>query len=49
MTAQKLARHFGAVEPSAASQEQIQAVEGIGPERAEAIVEWFRTRTTRSS
>ncbi|HUK95006.1 MAG TPA: NAD-dependent DNA ligase LigA [Gaiellaceae bacterium] len=42
VTAQNLARHFGAVERLAsASQEEIQEVEGIGPERAEAIAEWF--------
>jgi len=42
VTAQNLARHFGAVEKLAsATQEEIQEVEGIGPERAEAIAEWF--------
>jgi DNA ligase (NAD+) len=42
VTAQNLARHFGDVEKlAAASQEDIQEVEGIGPERAEAIAEWF--------
>jgi DNA ligase (NAD+) len=42
VTAQNLARHFGDVERlAAASQEEIQEVEGIGPERAEAIAEWF--------
>jgi DNA ligase (NAD+) len=42
VTAQNLARHFGDVEKlAAASQEEIQEVEGIGPERAEAIAEWF--------
>jgi len=42
VTAQNLARHFGNVERLAqASQEEIQDVEGIGPERAEAIAEWF--------
>jgi DNA ligase (NAD+) len=42
VTAQNLARHFGSVEKlAAASQEDIQEVEGIGPERAEAIAEWF--------
>src|SRR5207302_3894892 len=41
VTAQNLARHFGSVERlSKASQEEIQDVEGIGPERAEAIAEW---------
>ena len=42
VTAAALARHFGSVDRlAAASQEQIQEVEGIGPERAEAIAEWF--------
>jgi DNA ligase (NAD+) len=42
VTAQNLARHFGTVDNLAgASQEEIQEVEGIGPERAEAIAEWF--------
>jgi DNA ligase (NAD+) len=42
VTAQSLARHFGTVDRlSAASQEEIIECEGIGPERAEAIAEWF--------
>jgi DNA ligase (NAD+) len=42
VTAQNLARHFGDVEKlAAATQEEIQDVEGIGPERAEAIADWF--------
>ena len=42
VTAQNLARHFGAVDRlAAASQEEIMECEGIGPERAEAIAEWF--------
>jgi len=42
VTAQSLARHFGSVDRLAeASQEDVVEVEGIGPERAEAIVEWF--------
>jgi DNA ligase (NAD+) len=42
VTAQNLARHFADVEQlAAAAQEEIQEVEGIGPERAEAIAEWF--------
>jgi DNA ligase (NAD+) len=42
VTAQSLARHFGSVDKLAgATQEEIVEVEGIGPERAEAIVEWF--------
>ena len=40
--AQNLARHFGSVEALAtASQEQIMECEGIGPDRAESIAEWF--------
>src|SRR5690348_555501 len=42
VTAQSLARHFGDVKKLAsATQEEIQEVDGIGPERAEAIAEWF--------
>jgi DNA ligase (NAD+) len=42
VTAQNLARHFGSVDKlAAATQEDIQEVDGIGPERAEAIAEWF--------
>jgi len=42
VTAQNLARHFGNVDAlMEAAQEQILEVDGIGPERAEAIAEWF--------
>ena len=42
VTAQNLARHFGSIEKIAeATPEDIEEVEGIGPERAEAIAEWF--------
>jgi DNA ligase (NAD+) len=42
VTGQNLARHFGNVDAlSSATQEDIQEVEGIGPERANAIAEWF--------
>jgi DNA ligase (NAD+) len=42
VTAQSLARHFGTIERlGAATQEEIMAVDGIGPERAEAIFDWF--------
>jgi DNA ligase (NAD+) len=42
VTAQSLARHFGSIEKIAeATPEGIEEVEGIGPERAEAIAEWF--------
>src|SRR5437763_605142 len=41
-TAPSLARRFGSGDRLAqASQEEIQDVDGIGPERAEAIAEWF--------
>jgi DNA ligase (NAD+) len=43
ITAQNLARHFGTVEKLiTATQEELVECEGIGPERAEAIAEWFR-------
>jgi DNA ligase (NAD+) len=42
VTAQNLARHCGSVDKlAAATQEEIVECEGIGPERAEAIAEWF--------
>jgi DNA ligase (NAD+) len=42
VTAQNLVRHFGTIARLAgASQEDIQEVEGIGPDRAESIAEWF--------
>jgi len=42
VTAQNLVRHFGTIDRlSVASQEDIQEVEGIGPDRAESIAEWF--------
>jgi DNA ligase (NAD+) len=42
VTAQNLARHFGVIDRlSEASPEEIQEVEGIGPDRAESIAEWF--------
>jgi DNA ligase (NAD+) len=48
VTAQSLARHFGSVDKLAeASQEDVVEVEGIGPERAEAIVEWFADEENR--
>jgi DNA ligase (NAD+) len=48
VTAQNLARHFGGVDRlMAASQEEIQEVEGIGPDRAEAIAEWFSDEENR--
>ena len=48
VTAQNLARHFGSIDRIAdASQEDIQDVDGIGPERAEAIAEWFADGANR--
>jgi DNA ligase (NAD+) len=42
VTAQNVARHFGSVDAlENATPEQIMEVEGIGPDRAEAIAEWF--------
>jgi DNA ligase (NAD+) len=42
VTAQTLARHFGDVQHLMdASLEDLEAVDGIGPERAEALAEWF--------
>jgi DNA ligase (NAD+) len=42
VTAQGLARHFGTVDAlAAATVEEIQEVEGIGPDRAAAIAAWF--------
>jgi DNA ligase (NAD+) len=48
VTAQNLARHFGSVDRlMEASQEEIMECEGIGPERAEAIAEWFADDANR--
>jgi DNA ligase (NAD+) len=48
VTAQNLARHFESVDRLMdASQEDILEVEGIGPERAEAIAEWFSDQANR--
>jgi DNA ligase (NAD+) len=48
VTAQNLARHFENVDRLMdASQEEIVEVEGIGPERAEAIAEWFADDANR--
>jgi DNA ligase (NAD+) len=49
VTAQNLALHFGSADRlGEASQEEIIEVEGIGPERAEAIAEWFSDEANRS-
>jgi DNA ligase (NAD+) len=43
ITGRNLARHFGDVDALMnATQEELVEAEGIGPERAEAIAEWFR-------
>jgi DNA ligase (NAD+) len=48
VTAQTLARHFGTVEALMnATQEELVEADGIGPERAEAIAEWFRDGDNR--
>jgi DNA ligase (NAD+) len=48
VTARNLARHFGSVERLMdALQEEIQNVEGVGPDRAEAIAEWFSDEENR--
>ena len=49
VTARNLARHFGEIDKLlAASQEEIQEVDGIGPDRAEAIAEWFSDEQNRT-
>jgi DNA ligase (NAD+) len=49
VTALNLSRHFGNVDALvAARQEEIEGVEGIGPERAEAIAEWFSDEQNRT-
>ena len=48
VTAQNLARHFGSVDRLfEATPEDLVECEGIGPERAEAIAEWFRDEDNR--
>jgi DNA ligase (NAD+) len=48
VTAQAIARHFERVDRLLeASQEDLVEVEGIGPERAEAIAEWFSDEQNR--
>jgi DNA ligase (NAD+) len=49
VTAQTLARHFGTVDVLMnAAQEELVEADGIGPERAEAIAEWFRDDDNRA-
>jgi DNA ligase (NAD+) len=46
--AQSLARHFGNVDAlMAATPEEVADVEGFGPDRAEAVVEWFADEENR--
>jgi DNA ligase (NAD+) len=46
--AQNLAAHFGTIERlETASPEEVMEVEGIGPDRAEGIVEWFADEENR--
>ena len=48
VTARNLAAYFGSIDPLMnATQEEIQEVEGIGPEKAEAIAEWFSDEENR--
>lgn len=47
--ARSLARHFGSVEALlAASQEEVERVEGFGPDRAELVAEWFGDEENRA-
>jgi DNA ligase (NAD+) len=49
VTAVNLARHFERVDRlMGATQEEIQEVDGIGPDRAEAIAEWFSDEANRA-
>jgi DNA ligase (NAD+) len=49
VTARNVAAHFGTVDRLLdATQEDVQEVEGIGPDRAESIVEWFSDHQNRA-
>ena len=49
VTAQNLARHFESVDRLLdATQEEITEVDGIGPDRAESIAEWFSEEQNRA-
>jgi DNA ligase (NAD+) len=49
VTARNLARHFGSVDRLLdAAQEDVMEVEGIGPDRAESIAEWFADEQNRA-
>jgi DNA ligase (NAD+) len=48
VTARSVGAHFGSVDKLlAATQEEVQEVDGIGPERAEAIIDWFADESNR--
>jgi len=47
--ARNLARHFGTIDTlMAATQEELEEAEGIGPDRAELIAEWFADEENRA-
>jgi DNA ligase (NAD+) len=49
VTAQNLARHFESIDRLIpAKQEEIEEVDGIGPDRAESIAEWFADDANRA-
>jgi DNA ligase (NAD+) len=49
VTAQNLARHFGSIDALlAAGLEEIEEVDGIGPDRAESIATWFADEKNRA-
>ncbi|MGH3035674.1 MAG: NAD-dependent DNA ligase LigA [Gaiellaceae bacterium] len=49
VTAQNLAQHFGSVDALLeAAQEDVEQVEGIGPDRAESIATWFADEKNRA-
>jgi DNA ligase (NAD+) len=49
VTAQNLARHFGSVDGLlAAGEDELVECEGIGPDRAESILEWFADEENRA-
>ena len=49
VVAQSLARHFRTMEALAhATLEEIEAIDGIGPDRAQAVVEWFADEENRA-
>jgi DNA ligase (NAD+) len=49
VTARNLTRHFGSAERlAAATQDELQEVEGVGPDRAVLIAEWFSDEANRA-